>query len=207
MALDGRRARLCESKSNELTDWSSSQASRFFVYRSNFHSCLSLFEIKVWGFGFFFPSATGQWGDAARRGPTEFLTVGQRHMWDLEAKFYLENQNWACAGAQPVCASLTSLHLLLSVIYPSTHSFINSAVHSSLRPPIQTSVLPLRPLTHFAFKCLWECVRVRRRGSAKHTRPTGILKKRVLWRCLSGNVFAEQTENLEPDAFLRILTF
>ena len=60
----------------------------------------------------------------------------------------------ACAGVQPVCASLTSLHLLLSCIYPSTHSFINSAIHSSLHPPIQTSIHLLHPLTHFTYKCL-----------------------------------------------------
>lgn len=60
----------------------------------------------------------------------------------------------ARVGVQPVCASLTSLHLLLSSIYPSTRSFINSAIHSSLHAFIQTSIHLLRPLTHFTYKCL-----------------------------------------------------
>lgn len=60
----------------------------------------------------------------------------------------------ACVGEQPACASLTSLHLPLSSIHPSTHSFIYSAVHSSPHPSIQTSIHLLRPLTHFTYKCL-----------------------------------------------------
>lgn len=70
--------------------------------------------------------------------------------WDV----FLEVLYLACVGVQSVCASLTSLHLLLCCIYPSAHSFINSAVHSSLHPSIQISIHLLRPLTHFTYKRL-----------------------------------------------------
>lgn len=61
------------------------------------------------------------------------------------------------AGAEPASSSLTSLHLLLTVISPSshssTHSFTQPSIHLSVLP-IQTSVLLLRPLTHFTVQCL-----------------------------------------------------
>lgn len=87
----------------------------------------------------------------------------------------------ACVGVQPVCASLTSLHLLLSCIYPCTHSFINSAIHSSLHPSIQTSIHLLRPLTHFTYKCLWwwECVHVRKRERWQNTH-----NDEKVWECM-----------------------
>lgn len=74
------------------------------------------------------------------------------------------------AGFQPACSSLTSLHLLLTVISPSshssTHSFTQPSIHLSVLP-IQTSVLLLRPLTRFTVQCLHTHTHAHARGGGQ----------------------------------------
>ena len=75
----------------------------------------------------------------------------------------------AWVGVSPVCASLTSLHLLLSCIHPSIHP----PIHSLIQPSIHLSTLLFRP--PFISSALWPtsltnvCVGERKRDRRLNT--------------------------------------